>query len=177
MMSRGSRTKVVSAAAETVRALGGEVASDALMEAAPAVVAAPVTEMEAETVELGGALARNVGVTAQQERAMGLMAVGRSIAEVASAVGVNRGTIYRWMKEDQKFVAAYNLWRREQKRAVQRRLLSACEAAAEVVVAQIQRGDAKLAAQLLKGMGVMKEEKDGPVDPGEVEFGMAIGEE
>jgi hypothetical protein len=45
-----------------------------------------------------------------QRAALDHLARGKSVAEAAKAAGLNRGTVYRWLKEDPAFQAAYNRW-------------------------------------------------------------------
>ena len=60
-------------------------------------------------------------ISAEQEQAIGLLGAGKSVAEAAEVMGVSRGTVHRWLREDAEFVAAYNAWRREVGRAARMR--------------------------------------------------------
>ena len=67
------------------------------------------------------------GLPQEQRLALGLMTIGKPIREAAEMAGVNRGTVYRWIKSDPQFRAAYNAWQLEQRESCRVRLLSGAE--------------------------------------------------
>lgn len=104
-------------------------------------------------------------ITAEQERAIGLMASGKTVKEVAAGVGVCRATIYRWMRDDPAFVATWNAWQRDQRQATQAQLLGMTGEAVAAVRGAIQKGDGRLALAMLKAMGLLAEQPAGSEDP------------
>jgi hypothetical protein len=103
-----------------------------------------------------------------QQRAIALLAAGKSITESASTVGINRATIYRWLNHDPAFKAAYNQWQDHLQRTCHSQLLMMAEKATAAVFKALETGDAKTGLQLLKGMGILRPQTPGPTDPAEV---------
>ena len=83
-----------------------------------------------------------------------LLRLGKSIAETAREAGVHRATIYRWLKADPHFQAAYNQWREETEEFGRSRLAMLTEAAIDALQAALKDGDARAAMQLLTRMGL-----------------------
>jgi hypothetical protein len=110
----------------------------------------------------------------EQLRAMALLSAGKSIAESAETVGINRTTIYRWLNHDPAFKAAYNQWQDHLQRTCHSQLLMMTEKATAAVYKALEAGDAKSALQLLKGLGILRPQKPGPTDPEEVRREMAL---
>jgi hypothetical protein len=115
----------------------------------------------------------------EQQRALELLVSGTSVAEAAQLVGIDRGTIFRWLKHDAAFVAAYNEWRETLRASCQARLMAMAERAAGAVEQALEKGDAKLGWAVLKEMKLM----DGPMavpsrstDPKVVKRHMEISE-
>jgi len=86
-----------------------------------------------------------------------LLRVGKSISETARTAGIDRGTIYRWMKDDVQFCAAYNQWRDETEEFGRSRLAMLTEAAIDSLEAALKAGDARAAMQLLIQLGLFKQ--------------------
>ncbi len=59
-----------------------------------------------------------------QARAIEMLASGHTVATAAEAVGVGRTTIYRWLKGDAAFVAAFNAWQQDMLDTARGRLLA-----------------------------------------------------
>jgi transposase-like protein len=97
----------------------------------------------------------NTKLGAEQQTALESLMSGKSVAETARTVGVTRMTLYRWLKNDPMFRAAYNEWRESLKESCRARLLAMTDKAADVVEKALQSGDAKWAMDLLKGMGLV----------------------
>jgi hypothetical protein len=119
---------------------------------------AAVSELEAM------ALALSPG----QRKAIELLTSGHTVVEAATAAGVGRATLYRWLKGDAQFVAAYNAWQADAIATARARLLAMTDLAVATVGKAMSRGDAKTAVAVLKAMGVMKRPNVGPVEVEEV---------
>jgi hypothetical protein len=102
-------------------------------------------------------------ITVDQEKAIVLMGSGKSVSEAARETGVGRATLYRWLRDDPAFIAAWNAWRREQGLATRARLLGVAAEAAESVREAVRK-DGRLALTLLKEMGLVKAEEAGSDD-------------
>ncbi len=103
-------------------------------------------------------------ITAKQEQAIGLMLAGTSLPDTAAQLGVGRGTLYRWLREDPDFIAAWNGWRRDLARAARSRLLTIGDTAVTTVQEAIEKGNAKLAFDLIKQLGLFVPEPPGSDD-------------
>jgi AcrR family transcriptional regulator len=91
----------------------------------------------------------------KQQAAIEGMMSGKSVPESAKAAGVNKSTVYRWVKSDPKFMAEYNIWHEELEQQARSRLLDILHKATAAIDAALEAGDSRLAMQLLKGMGVV----------------------
>jgi hypothetical protein len=87
-----------------------------------------------------------------QTAALAELLAGRTVTDAAKAVGVGRETLHRWLKSDYVFRAQWNQSRRELLTALQHRLLSLAEKAAECIARAIDQGDAKAALALLRAL-------------------------
>jgi DNA-directed RNA polymerase specialized sigma24 family protein len=103
-----------------------------------------------------------------QQTALELLVTGKSIAETARSAGVSRTTIYQWMRKDPVFRAAYNEWHDQLRESSRSRLLMLTEKATDAVEKAVEGGNARMAMQLLKGMGMVRDLPPGPTDPAEV---------
>jgi predicted transcriptional regulator len=106
---------------------------------------------------------------AEQQTALELLVSGKSVAETARLAGVGRATVFRWLKNDPEFGAAYNQWHEQLREGCQSRLMKLTEKATDALEKALEAGDARAALQLLKGMGMIKERKVGPTEPEEAE--------
>ncbi len=128
-----------------------------------------------EKAESGGELAlTRLGV--EQQTALESLLTGKSIAETARSAGVSRMTIWRWMKHDPAFRAAYNQWHDQLQESCRSRLHALTDKATDALEKALEAGDARTALQLLKGLGMIKERPAGPTDPEEIEKTLAIEE-
>ncbi len=128
-----------------------------------------------------GALAecgsRELGaLRADQQVALESLLTGKSIAETARSAGVSRVAIYRWLKQDAAFQAAYNQWHDQLQESCRSRLQALTDKATDALEKALEAGDARTAMQLLKGMGMIKERASGPTDVEEVEHSLAVKE-
>lgn len=71
-------------------------------------------------------------LTPLQEKAVFLLAGGKTISETAKALNIDRGTLYIWQKNS-AFEAFYNLIRNELKKASINQLISLNEEALQVI--------------------------------------------
>lgn len=69
------------------------------------------------------------GLTQRQENAAALLAVGTTIAETARQVGVERNTVYRWLRQP-AFCAHYKQQLKDVRREIRGRLSAMAEEAA-----------------------------------------------
>lgn len=106
----------------------------------------------------------------KQLLALDAILTGVTVTEAAAAVGVHRGTMHRWLA-DPSFVASLNRRRAENRAAAEARLTSLLSNAISAVEAALDRGDAKTALALLRGLGLLTGHPSpiGPTDPGRVE--------
>jgi hypothetical protein len=111
------------------------------------------------------ALGKVEGLPQTQEAALTALRSGCSFMDAAELAGVDRTTLYRWLQRDPQFRAAYNLWQRELAESAQARLLKLTAKAVEVVEKALERGNEKVAGQLLKQMGVMRKPREESTDP------------
>jgi len=110
---------------------------------------------------------RSEAPTPQQEHALECLISGQPITRAAQEAGVDRTTVWRWLKDDPAFQAAYNRARLELQAAVQARLLGLTEHAVTCVEQAIKLGDARTALAILRGVGLLDGEpaRVGPDDP------------
>jgi len=101
----------------------------------------------------------------RQRAVLAMLSDGQSIADVASAAQVGKRTIFRWLRQDAHFLAAYNRWRREIDLSVRSKVMATADAAADAVHAAVLAGDAKLAMALLKQLGLLQPPVHGAIDP------------
>jgi hypothetical protein len=109
----------------------------------------------------------------EQQRALGLVTQGVSIREAGKQLGMHRGTIYRWLKTDPHFRAAYNAWQLEQQESCRAALMKAAEEAVTKVIENL-RYDPRLAWQVIKELGIVSRAKPLAVDPTRVEMEIAL---
>ncbi len=104
-----------------------------------------------------------------QSKAMEMLASGHTIAIAAESAGVARSTIYRWLKGDAAFVAAFNAWQQDMLDTARGRLLALTDTAVTAVAKSMEKGDAKTALVLLKHLGALRRATPGPTDPADVQ--------
>lgn len=106
-------------------------------------------------------------ITDVQRRALNLIAEGQSISEIAATVGVNRGTIHRWIRADPYFRAAYNAWQLEQRDACQAALLK-CARDAVKRIERMVNIDEHVALKVVKELGLFRTSQALHTDPDRV---------
>lgn len=100
----------------------------------------------------------------EQYKALGLITEGEPIRVAAQKVGVDRGTVYRWIRNDPRFRAAYNARQLEQRESCRVRLLAAADKAVDQIIERVKY-DEKLAFALAKELGLFGAPKNQAVDP------------
>ena len=85
-----------------------------------------------------------------QEQALGLVLSGRCDREVAEAVGVARGTVWRWRHQDPAFVAEMNRERQALAEATADRLRTMRDKAFRVVEGALDDGDVRVGLAMLR---------------------------
>ena len=100
-----------------------------------------------------GANAKPVqGLSLEQEKALACLIKGEPIKAAAQAAGVNRGTVYRWIKADALFRSSFITWQQEQRESCRAALYKAAEAAVARIV-EVVDFDSKLALTLCRELG------------------------
>jgi hypothetical protein len=89
-------------------------------------------------------------LTPQQAAAVDLLALGRTITEVAEAVGVTRQTVSGWRNQQPEFQAALNRKRRELWEAWRDRLRALLAPALDVIQSELEKGNFKVALEIVK---------------------------
>lgn len=100
----------------------------------------------------------------EQQLALSRLSSGEPIKAAAEAAGVTRGTVYRWIRFNAHFRAAYNAWQQEQLESC-RAVFFGCAAEAAREIAKGIRMNDRLAFQLLKELGVFNRPRATSVDP------------
>jgi hypothetical protein len=128
---------------------------------------------DARTAETGLVMGEKARAAAErlgteQRSALEKLLGGKSVAESAELAGVSRATVYRWLKSDFQFRAAYNQWHDEMEESARSKLLMMSDLAAGAVRTALEKGDARTAMQLLKELGLMKPGGERLLDAGEL---------
>jgi hypothetical protein len=102
----------------------------------------------------------------QKQAVLTALAAGTSAAKATKAAGVARTSLYRWLKTDPDFLAAYNVWQESTCAAARARLLAMVDPALNAVTKSIHDGNPELAYRLLRDLGLTRPPRsDGPIDP------------
>jgi hypothetical protein len=117
---------------------------------------------------VSAAEALSLALTPGQRKAIEMLTSGHTLVDSATAAGVGRTTLYRWLKGDAKFLAAYNAWQQDALATARGRLLAMSDLAVTTVGKAMNAGDSKTALAVLKSLGVMDRVQPGPTDPEEV---------
>jgi AcrR family transcriptional regulator len=95
-----------------------------------------------------------LGLAAEQRSALEQLLVGKSVLDSARSAGVSRTTVFRWLKDDAAFRAAYNQWKDELEETARTRLLMLSDVATDALRTALAKGDGKLALATLKAIGL-----------------------
>lgn len=145
----------------------GPVAAGTLLPAAAA--ATPEAALlPACFAAVSAAEARGLALTPPQRTAIEKITSGYTLVDAASAAGVNRTTLYRWLKHDAEFQAAFNAWQHDALATARGRLLGLTDSAVTTVAKGIQSGDRGMAKWLLERLGVAKPAAPGSTDAKEI---------
>ena len=107
-------------------------------------------------------------VTDQQHRAIFALVAGKGMSAAARAAGVHRGTVLRWLRDNDDFAAEYNAWQAETRDKARARLLKAVDDAVDVVINALQAQDARTALALLSRLAILVPITPGPTSACEV---------
>jgi transposase len=107
-------------------------------------------------------------LTPVQIEALAIIAEGKSIPEVATKIGVNRATVYRWMKTDKYFRAGYNAWQLELRESCRLQLYKSAQKAAAKIAVNVEY-DKELAWKLIKELGIFGKPQSLSSDPDQIE--------
>jgi hypothetical protein len=113
--------------------------------------------------------AMSMSLSPPQRLAIQLLTSGKSLVAAATAAGVNRTTLYRWLKADPAFVAAYNAWQKDVRDTARGRILALSDLAITTVAKAMLGGDAKSAIKILQATGALTHEDPGSTDPTEIQ--------
>lgn len=112
-------------------------------------------------------------LTTQQEAAIASLLTGATLAKAAEAAGVDRTTLWRWLKTDAAFVAEHNRARKEQRDAAQLEVRSLTSQAVSTIRDLMTNADAPPAIRLKAALAVLEVSKNDEVfgldDPADVE--------
>src|SRR5262249_17311347 len=89
-------------------------------------------------------------LTPQQAAAVDHLALGRTITEVAEAVGVTRETVSGWLNQQPEFQAALNRKPRELWEGWRDRLRAMLPSALDVIQSELEKGNLKAALEIVK---------------------------
>src|SRR5437899_2039273 len=96
----------------------------------------------------------------KQQAALAELQRGATFKGAAEAAGVNRVTLYRWVKSDPSFRAAYNAWEQAACESARARLVMAADAAVSGIVNRVAV-DPRLAFSVLKELGIFRQRPAG----------------
>lgn len=109
--------------------------------------------------------------TVQQESAIAALMSGSTMQAAADAAGVDRTTLWRWMRDDATFITAHNQARADQRDAIQAELRALASDALAVVRGVLQDQEAPPALRLKAAMTVIATaaaDNPGPLDYADV---------
>ena len=99
----------------------------------------------AEAGELVGGSAG--GLSQSQEMALAALRGGQTFVRAAEEAGVTRMTLYRWLRGNAHFRAAFNAWQEEAVESARARLIKLADQAVDVVEEALGRSDEKVALE------------------------------
>lgn len=95
-------------------------------------------------------------LSSKQQRGIALILSGCAVSDVARRLGVSRGTVYNWTHRNERFKDALESWQRDMASSARVRLLAMSGAAARAITVALEKGDAKVALAVFKGLGAME---------------------
>jgi len=97
------------------------------------------------------------GLSRSRELAIESLLSGSTVTAAATAAGVDRTTVHRWLADD-KFRAEFEFRRVELQTTVRDRLMGLADKAVDVLETALADGDVKSALALLRGLGMLNDE-------------------
>ena len=91
-----------------------------------------------------------------QRKTIYQLAGGASIQVAAAESRVCRMTVYRWMRDDPDFIAAYNCWKQEVVESAHCRLLELLDEAVDTLQEAVRKGDVKVALAVVRTTGGLR---------------------
>jgi len=152
---------------------GQAVNAPAAKDGSPAVPAAPPPDV-APAAALTLEEAASLPLTPPQRTAMIKLTTGSTLIEAATAAGVNRTTLYRWLQNDVNFLAAYNAWQQDLLATGRGRMLAMTREALTTIADGIRGGDMKYAWKLLESQGFTAHQPLGATDAHELQRGQTL---
>ena len=110
----------------------------------------------------------------KQQAAMEQIRTGATFVKAAEAAGVTRLTVFRWIRNDPLFRAAYNAWQQEMCESAQARLIGLANRAVDVVQEALGRGDQKTATAVLRTLRIMRRARRQAIDPQVLQLQMEL---
>ncbi len=95
-------------------------------------------------------------LTPAQLKVLGLLASGKPISKVAEAAGVDRSTIYRWLRDDAAFVAEFNRQKEESLSSIQAELRAMAREAVAVLREILQDKTTPASVRLRTALAVLE---------------------
>ena len=115
-----------------------------------------------------------------QITAIAAITSGATLTEAASKAGIDRSTIYLWLKQDAAFVAELNRAKLEQLQVVKDELralaIEATRTLRDLLIASETPPAIRLraAVAVIQAVGGLEPEKIGPTDAGEVQYNLTM---
>jgi transposase-like protein len=104
--------------------------------------------------------------TPKQQLALEALLAGKGVTRAAYAAGVTRQTVFRWRKEHPEFNAAITAAAEAALQSAQNLLLECAESAARAVFDAVENGDAYVALETLRAIGLIRRAADRPAVAG-----------
>lgn len=117
------------------------------------------------------------GLSGVQEVALAALRGGQTFVGAAEQAGVSRMTLYRWLRGNPHFRAAFNAWQQEVTDSARARLVKLADRAVDVVEQALGRNDEKVALKVLRSVGVIrKRSAGGSINPEVLKLKMELRE-
>jgi hypothetical protein len=139
-----------------------------LEQAAPPVAEEKPFTAPEPVASVSDAEAMTLALTPPQRTAIILLTSGHTLVASATAAGVNRTTLYRWLKGDSAFLAAFNAWQKDVIDTARGRILALSDLAVNTVAKAMTKGDASTAMKVLGAIGALDRVAPGSTDPDEI---------
>lgn len=94
-------------------------------------------------------------LTSPQLLAVAALVAGDTMTASAQAAGVDRSTVYRWLRDDFDFQAAVNAGRHELREEIRGKLFKLAVDAADAVTAAVRGGDARTGLAVLRELHIL----------------------